>query len=107
MEVIRENVSYDCDIRRGDIDNSISVGMRGSVVLQRQPLRPLMQDHAAGIRYSWQRLRRIVTVAQANERQGLDRRELLLNVLLGDDDNACGAEVDVPSSVVKVPMCIH
>src|SRR5260370_27160926 len=47
IEVIRENVSYDSDIRRSDIDNSVSVRMRGSVVFQCQLLGPLMQSHAA------------------------------------------------------------
>jgi hypothetical protein len=48
-----------------------------------------------------------VTVAQANEGYVLHGRELSLDILLGDDDNASGAEVRVPARVVKVPMGIY
>src|ERR1700756_1686694 len=64
INMIRENVSYDGDVCGSNISDRISVCMRRTVVLQCQPLRTLAQCRAAGVRYAWQRLRRITTVAQ-------------------------------------------
>src|SRR5438309_11676279 len=55
----------------------------------------------------WECLRRIMTIAQTNERHTLHRREPLLYVFLRDDRYACRAEEHVSASVIKVPMDIH
>src|SRR2546421_12599348 len=66
-----------------------------------------MQCHAARISDCWERLRRIMTIAQANERHPLHRREPFLYVLLPYNRYSFGAEEHVPASMIKVPMGIH
>src|SRR5438046_1086099 len=102
--MIRENVADYRDIRRRDINDCVSIRMGRPVVHQCELLRALTQCHAARISDCWERLRRIMPIAQANERDILHRREPFLYVLLPYNRYSFGAEEHVPASMIKVPM---